>query len=101
MGHPVAFKVGDFWVAILNLKFPPIPESGFWREFKIQNRNSKIANFKRDYLDNDNDSKFTVKTKNAQFFMIFPNISFFHMIVTEWPGPLRKNHLKNNHSVKK
>ena len=34
----------------------------------------KIANFKRDYLDNGSDSEFTVKTKNAQFFMNFPNI---------------------------
>ena len=49
-------------------------KSGFWREIQIQNRNSKIANFKRDYLDNDNDSEFTVKTKNAPFFTNFPNI---------------------------
>jgi hypothetical protein len=34
----------------------------------------KIANFKRDYLDNGSDSEFTVKTKNAPFFMNFPNI---------------------------
>ena len=34
----------------------------------------KIANFKCDYLDNDNDSEFTVKTKNAPFFMNFSNI---------------------------
>ena len=44
--------------------------------------------FKRNYLENYNDSEDAVKTKNASFFMIFPNISFFHMIVTDWTGPL-------------
>src|SRR3954467_14746796 len=34
-------------------------------------------NFKRNYLDYYNDSEHAVKTKNAPFFMIFPNISFF------------------------
>src|SRR3569623_981955 len=33
--------------------------------------------FKRNYLENYNDSEHAVKTKNAPFFMIFPNISFF------------------------
>ena len=47
-----------------------IDNQGLWREFK----NVKIANFKRDYLDNGSDSEFTVKTKNAPFFMNFPNI---------------------------
>ena len=46
------------------------------------------SNFKRNYLENYNDSEHAVKTKNAPFFMIFPNISFFHMIVTDWTGPL-------------
>ena len=41
---------------------------------QILNQFQKIANFKRDYLDNDNDSEFTVKTKNATFFMNFTNI---------------------------
>ena len=36
---------------------------------------------KRNYLENYNDSEHAVKTKNAPFFMIFPNISFFHMVV--------------------
>src|SRR3954469_2201370 len=40
------------------------------------------------YLDGENDSDGAVKTKNAQLLMIFPNISFFHMIVTDWTGPL-------------
>ena len=35
------------------------------------------SNFKRNYLENYNDSEDAVKTKNAPFFMIFPNISFF------------------------
>ena len=50
------------------------PDFQFWREIQIQNQFQKIANFKRDYLDNDNDSEFTVKTKNAPFFMNFPNM---------------------------
>src|ERR1700744_1466567 len=33
--------------------------------------------FKRNYLENYNDSEHAVKTKNAPFFMVFPNISFF------------------------
>ena len=49
---------------------------------------TRIHIFKSIYLDGENDSDDAVKTKNAQLFMIFPNISFFHMIVTEWPGPL-------------
>jgi hypothetical protein len=51
------------------------------------------SNFKRNYLENYNDLEHAVKTKNAPFFMIFPNISFFHMIVTYWTGPL--NQLKH------
>ena len=34
------------------------------------------SKFKRNYLENYNDSEHAVKTKNAPFFMIFPNISF-------------------------
>ena len=59
-------------------------EIGFEFPVKIENQglagnsNSKpipkIANFKRDYLDNSNDSEFTVKTKNAPFSMNFSNI---------------------------
>ena len=41
---------------------------------QILNQFQKIANFKCNYLDNGSDSEFTVKTKNAQFFMNFPNI---------------------------
>ena len=35
----------------------------------------KIQNFKRNYLENYNDSEHAVKTKNAPFFMNFPNIN--------------------------
>src|SRR3569623_1603985 len=42
---------------------------------------TQIQNFKRNYLENYNDSEHAVKTNNAPFFMIFPNISFFHMVV--------------------
>src|ERR1700733_13165251 len=34
--------------------------------------------FKRNYLENYNDSEHAVKTKNAPFFMIFPNIPFLY-----------------------
>src|SRR6185437_1923772 len=47
-----------------------------------------VHKFKRNYLENYNDSEHAVKTKNAPFFMIFPNISFFHMVVNYWIGPL-------------
>src|SRR3954465_9555891 len=47
-----------------------------------------VTNFKCNYLENYNDSEHAVKTKNAPFFMIFTNISFFHMVVTDWTGPL-------------
>jgi hypothetical protein len=36
---------------------------------------TQIQNFKRNYLENYNDSEFTVKTKNAPFFMNFLNIN--------------------------
>jgi hypothetical protein len=42
--------------------------------FRCNTQILKIANFKRDYLGNDNDSGHAVKTKNAPFFMNFLNI---------------------------
>ena len=33
------------------------------------------SNFKRNYLENYNESEYAVKTKNAPFFMNFPNIN--------------------------
>src|SRR3569623_1933956 len=47
-----------------------------------------VQNFKHNYLENYNDSEHAVKTKNAQLFMIFSNISFFHMVITDWTDPL-------------
>jgi len=58
----------------LNLNFPPKLKIRVLAENSNSKSIPKIANFKRDYLDNDNDSEFTVKTKNAPFFMNFPNI---------------------------
>jgi hypothetical protein len=51
---------------------------------------TQIQHFKRNYLENYNDSEHAVKTKNAPFFMIFQNISFFHMVVNYWTGPLKR-----------
>ena len=34
---------------------------------QIINQFQKIANFKRDYLDKDNDSEFTAKTQSTPF----------------------------------
>ena len=61
---------------------------------------TQIQNFKRNYLENYNDSEHAVKTKNAPFFMIFPNISFFHMVVTDWTGPLKKNFITKKFFIK-
>ena len=44
---------------------------------KLQPLREFLGNFKLNYLENYNDSEHAVKTKNAPFFMIFPNISFF------------------------
>ena len=49
-------------------------DSGIGGNLNFKTSIKKIANFKCDYLDNGNDSEFTVKTKNAPFFMNFPNI---------------------------
>ena len=56
---------------------------------------TQTQNFKRNYLENYNDSEHAVKTKNAPFFMIFPNISFFHMVVNYWTVPLNLSLDKN------
>src|SRR4051812_43860226 len=61
----------------------------FKKVYVLQRRAcTQTQNFKRNYLENYNDSEHAVKTKNAPFFIIFPNISFFHMVVTYWTGPL-------------
>src|SRR3954468_21457825 len=52
---------------------------------------TQIQNFKRNYLENYNDSEHVVKTKNAPFFMIFPNIScvfcFDYVVITSKIDP--------------
>jgi hypothetical protein len=47
------------------------------------------SNFKRNYLENYNDSKVVVKTKNETSFMIFPNTLFLYRIFSDWTGPLK------------
>ena len=58
----------------LEFEFPPKLKIRVLAGIQILNKFQKIANFKRDYLDKDNDSEFTVKTKSAPFFMNFSNI---------------------------
>ena len=48
----------------------------------------KIVIFKREYLETEIFSDYTVEEKNAPFFLNFSNISFFHMVVNYWTGPL-------------
>ena len=74
-----------------------------WGKNRFFHKNSKKVcvlkqracnKFKRNSLENYNDSEHAVKTKNAPFFIIFLNISFFHMIVTYWTGPLISRNLE-------
>ena len=55
----------------------------------------KIVIFKREYLETEIFSDYTVKEKNSPFFLKFPNISFFHMIVNYWTGPLNQTLREN------
>ena len=57
--------------------------------FVVIHKISKIANFACNYLENDNDSEFTVKTKNAPSFMNFPNINKNGNFFSDQAGPLR------------
>jgi hypothetical protein len=59
------------------------------KKFVYYNENMNAnSNFKRNYLENYNDSEDAIKTKNASFFMNFPNISFLRRVFSEWIGPL-------------
>ena len=58
----------------LEFEFPPKLKIRILAGIQILNQFQKISNFKRDYLDKDNDSEFTVNTKNAPCFMNFSNI---------------------------
>jgi hypothetical protein len=49
---------------------------------------SLYQNFKRNYLENYNDSEHVVKTKNAPCFMNFPNINKNGQLFPHWTGPL-------------
>ena len=47
-----------------------------------------MNNFKRNYLENYNDSEHAVKTKNAPFFMNFTNFYKNWQLFSHWTGPL-------------
>ena len=51
------------------------------------------------FLENYNDLEFTVKTKNAPFFMNFPNINKNWAIFSYWTDPLRDDNTLN-HTIK-
>ena len=102
------FKLDNFGVILfVSFSYKKLLQCSFYENWKNRCKNrffrkkfktvcvlqrracTQIQNFKRNYLENYNDSEHVVKTKNAPFFMIFPNISFFHMVVNYWTGPLR------------
>src|SRR3954471_19292778 len=56
---------------------------------------TQIQNFKCNYLENYNDSEFTVKTKNAPFFMNFPNINKNGQLFSDRTGHLKGELLDN------
>ena len=49
---------------------------------------TKTWTFKRNYLENYNDSEHAVKTKNAPFFMNFPNIYKLWQLFSDRTSPL-------------
>ena len=101
------FKVDNFGVILfVSFSYKKLLQCSFyeslkdWCKNRFSAKNSKmfvyyneelVHKFKRNYLENYNDSEHAVKTKNTPFFMIFPNISFFHMVVNYWTGPLISN----------
>src|SRR3569623_3175400 len=89
------FKLDNFGVILfVSFSYKKLLQCSFYENLKDRCKNrffrKKVCvlqrracnKFKRNYLENYNGSEHAVKTKNAPFFMIFPNISFFHMIVT-------------------
>ena len=64
--------------------------------FVVIHKISKIANFKRNFLENDNDSEFTVKTKNAPFFMDCLNINKNWQLFPARNGPLKQKGYKHD-----
>src|SRR6185312_5333325 len=96
------FKLDNFGVILFisfsykncyNVHFIKILKIDAKIDFSAKNSNKFVyykeelvtnSKFQTQFLENYNDSEHDVKTKNAPFFMIFPNISFFHMVVTDW-----------------
>jgi hypothetical protein len=56
----------------------------FQKVYVLQRR--ACNKFKRNYLENYNDSEDAVKTKNAPFFMNFPNINKNGQLFSHWTG---------------
>ena len=57
-----------------------------WRFLKSVYYNENMnpnSNFKGNFLKNYNDSEVVVKTKNAPFVMIFPNILFLYRVFVQ------------------
>ena len=81
------FKLDNFSVILfVSFSYKQLLQYSIIRILKIDFSAEKIQkslcittksmnNFKRNYLENYNDSEFTVKTKNAPFFMNFSNIN--------------------------
>ena len=81
------FKLDNFGVTLFasfsykncyNVHFMKIFKSMQKIDFSAKNfvyYKENMKNFKRNYLENYNDSEHAVKTKNAPFFMNFPNIN--------------------------
>ena len=51
---------------------------------------TQIQNFKHNFLENYNDSEDAVKTKNAPFFINFPNIYKMDNFFPHSTGPLKE-----------
>ena len=95
------FKLDNFGVILFaSFSYTKLLQCSFYKNLKnrfFRKKFKKVCvlqrracnKFKHNYLENYNDSEHAVKTKNAPFFMIFPNISFFHMVVTDCTGPLK------------
>ena len=49
--------------------------------------NENMSNFTCNYLENYNDSKYAVKTKNAPFFMKIPSINKKWQLFSHWTVP--------------
>ena len=58
--------------------------------------NENMNNFKHDYLGNDDETEGGVKTKNALFFMNFPNINKNWQLFPARTGPLKQKGYKHD-----